>query len=504
MTTAPPDSPTDPSPLGLGTLGALPAGVSRPGYARADLSAGILHFGPGNFHRAHQAVYLDRLMESGEALDWGVVGASVMPNDAELRRALLRQDLLGTVISESATESEARVTGPMVDYLPVGDARVVLEALADPRIRIVSMTVTEGGYFVDAATGRFDADHPRIKADAANLDSPSTVFGIVCRALAARREAGEAAFTVMSCDNLPHNGAAARAATVGLARLADPDLADWIETHASFPNAMVDRITPATGPRERARVREEFGIADEAPVFCEDFLQWVLEDDFCAGRPALEKVGVQIVDDVAPFEAMKIRILNGGHATLAYPAALLDVEYVHEAMEHDLVRGFLEAVERDEIRPTVPAVPGIDLDDYVGTIMTRFANPRIGDTVRRLCLDGSNRQPKFIVPTVADRLAAGDSIDGLALVSALWCRYCEGTTESGRPIEPNDPSWERLTETAHASRTDPGAWLAMEDVYGNLGRDERFRVAFDAALESVRRDGVASALERHVGAASRA
>ena len=497
-----PSSPSDAgaAPLRLGALDGLPPDVGRPAYARSDLSAGILHFGPGNFHRAHQAVYLDRLMESGRDLDWGIVGASVMPGDAPLREALLGQDLLGTVVSESATASEARVTGPMIDYLPVADAGAILAALADPAVRIVSLPVTEGGYFVSAETNRFDDADPRIRADAANLAAPSTVFGLIVAALAARREAGAPAFTVMSCDNLPHNGAAARAAVTGLARLVDPGLADWIDSSSSFPNGMVDRITPATGPRERARVADEFGVADAAPVFCEDYIQWVLEDDFVAGRPALETVGVQIVDDVAPYEAMKIRILNGGHAVIAYPAGLLDIEYVHEAMEHELVAGFLARVSAREIVPTVPPVPGIELDDYVATIERRFANPRIGDTVRRLCLDGSNRQPKFIVPTIADRLRADAPIDGLALASALWCRYCEGTSESGRSIAPNDPAWERLTAIARASREDPSAWLAMGDVYGGLGADERLRAAFAGALGTVRRDGTAAALRAYIDA----
>ena len=492
---------SDAATLGLDALDALPDAVARPGYARADVSAGIVHFGPGNFHRAHQAVYLDRLMNEGDGLDWGIVGASVMPGDAALREAMLDQDCLTTVVSETATTSEARVTAPMVGYLPVGDADAILDALADPAIRIVSLTVTEGGYFVDATTGRFDDAHPAIRRDAESFDAPATVFGLIARALAARRETGAPAFTVMSCDNLPHNGAATRAAVTGLARLVDPGLADWIDARSAFPNGMVDRITPATGERERRRVREEFGVADAAPVFCEDYLQWVLEDRFANGRPALERVGVEIVPDVAPYETMKIRILNGGHAVIAYAAGLLDVEYAHEAMAHPLVSGFLDRVERTEILPTVPPVPGVDLEDYLATIARRFANPRIGDTIARLCFDGSNRQPKFIVPTVADRLAAGDPVDGLALVSALWCRYCEGRTEGGAEIRPNDPSWDRLVEVAAASRDDPGAWLDMADVYGETGRDERFRDAFANALRAVREDGVAAALERHVGAA---
>ncbi len=487
-----------PATLSLAALGDLPEGVGRPRYARSDQSAGILHFGPGNFHRAHQAVYLDRLLNDGKDLDWSIVGASVMPGDAALRDTLLSQDLLTTVVSESATTSAAHVTGAMIDYLPVGDTRAVLEAMSDPAIRIVSLTVTEGGYFVSAATNRFDDAHPAIRADAANIAEPATIFGLVVHALAKRRESGTAPFTVMSCDNLPHNGRAARAAVVGLARLVDPALADWIDANTGFPNGMVDRITPATGPRERARVVDEFGVADAAPVFCEDYLQWVLEDDFPSGRPAFESVGVQIVADVSPYETMKIRILNGGHATIAYAAGLLDVEYAHEAMGHELVAGLLDRVERDEVLPTVPPVPGVDLHDYLATIKSRFANPRIGDTVRRLCFDGSNRQPKFIVPTIADRLREGGSIDGLALASALWCRYCEGETESGETIAPNDPAWDRLVRTAQASRADPHAWLGMTDVYGELGADERLRAAFAEALGRVRTEGVEAALRAHL------
>mgnify|MGYP000639412206 CR=1 FL=1 len=491
---------TTPVPLSLANIDALPGNVARPRHSRESLSAGILHFGPGNFHRAHQQVYLDTLMGDGDALDWAVVGASVMPADAALRDTLVAQDLLGTVVSRTADTSDARVTGAMIDYLPPGDVGAILAALADPAIRIVSTTVTEGGYFVDADTGRFDDRQPAIREDAANPDAPKTVFGLIVRALAARRDADLPAFTVMSCDNLPHNGAVARGAVVGLARLIDPALADWIERNASFPNGMVDRIAPATGDRERRLVREEHGVEDGAPVFCEDYLQWVLEDKFVAGRPALEKVGVEFVDDVAPFETMKIRILNGGHALIAYPAGLLDIEFAHEAMQDPDIVAYLEQVERTEIVPIVPPVPGTDLDDYLNRVTTRFANPKIADTVRRLCFDGSNRQPKFVVPSVRDRLAADAPVDGLALGSALWCRYCYGETESGTMIRANDPSWDRLVGVAHEARKDPAAWLAMRDVYGTVGEDERFGRAFSTALEALWRDGTRAVLRDYTGA----
>ncbi|NYZ15566.1 mannitol dehydrogenase family protein [Azospirillum sp. RWY-5-1] len=486
--------------LSAGALPAIAATASVPGYDRAGLTAGILHFGVGNFHRAHQAVYLDTLFDRGRDHDWAILGAGVMPSDARMRDALEAQDWLTTVVEQSAGESRARVTGAMVGMLPVGDADAIIGRLADPAIRIVSLTVTEGGYFIDAA-GRFDPEHPAIRADAAAPDRPATIFGLILAGLARRRAAGVAPFTVMSCDNIPHNGVVTRNTVTGLARLSDPGLADWIATAVAFPNGMVDRITPATGPHERETLARDFAIRDAAPVFCEDYTQWVLEDRFVAGRPRLEEVGVQFVPDVTPFETMKIRILNGGHALIAYPAGLLGVEFAHEAMETPLIRRFLERVERQEIIPTVPPVPDTDLGAYFDVIQRRFANPKIKDTIRRLCLDGSNRQPKFIVPTLAARLTAGASIDGLALGSALWCRYCFGETDNGRPIAPNDPNWDRLTATARQARAEPGVWLDMTEVYGEVGRAEPFRDRFAHALRALWTDGTAAVLARYTDGA---
>lgn len=474
------------------TLPAVAATAAVPSYDRAGLSAGILHFGVGNFHRAHQAAYLDELFASGRDHDWAIVGTGVTDHDARMIAALAGQDLLTTVVEQEADLSTARVTGPMIATVAPSDRAAILEWLADPAIRIVSMTVTEGGYFIDPATGLFDPLNPAIAEDASG--TPKTVFGLVAAGLARRRAAGIPPFTVMSCDNLPHNGRVAREAVIGFARAMDEELAAWIAEHVAFPNGMVDRITPATGDRERTILAEAFGIDDAWPVFCEGFRQWVLEDRFTAGRPALETVGVQFVPDVTPFETMKIRILNGGHAIIAYAAGLLDVHFVHEAMQHPLVSAFLRKVGEEEIIPVVPPVPDTDLQDYLALIERRFANPKIGDTVRRLCLDGSNRQPKFILPTVRDRLAAGLRADGLALESALWCRYCYGETESGRTIEPNDPAWGELQERARAARDTPEAWLAMDRIYGDVGRHPTFRTAFTRALTAVWSDGVTACL----------
>ena len=485
--------------LSAASLKSLPAGVAAPGYDPSALSGGILHFGVGNFHRAHQAVYLDDLFSAGGDHEWALVGAGVLPSDEVMRQKLKAQDWLTTVVEQDSTGMSARVTAAMIDYLQPGDAAATIARLADPAIRIVSLTITEGGYFIDPASQKFNPDHADIVRDAGAMAAPSTVFGLILAGLMARREAGIAPFTVMSCDNIPHNGKVTRDAVVGLAAKIDPALASWVHDNVAFPNGMVDRITPATSERERSLLTEKFDIDDNWPVFCEPFKQWVLEDRFPAGRPELEKVGVTFVGDVSPYELMKIRILNGGHAAIAYPGGLMDIHFVHEAMEEPLIRAYLAKLEREEIIPTVPPVPDTDLDGYFGQIEARFSNPRIGDTIRRLCLDGSNRQPKFIIPTIADRLKAGQSVEGLALVSALWCRYCQGVSDSGAVIEPNDPNWTRLQATALAAQADPGRWLAMADIYGEVGQSALFAEAFGRVLREVEAVGARGALARYLG-----
>jgi len=483
--------------LSAATLPAITT-ASIPAYDQASLTAGIVHFGVGNFHRAHQAIYLDDLFNTGEGHDWALVGAGVRQADDAMRQKLLDQDLFTTVVEQEADSSTARVTGAMIDYLPIGDAPTTIARLADPAIRIVSLTITEGGYYIDPASQKFDPAHPDIAWDAAHPEAPKTAFGLILAGLLARRKDGTAPFTVMSCDNIPGNGHVTENAVSGLAALIDPALADWVKANVAFPNGMVDRITPATSDRERALLAANFGIEDNWPVFCEAFKQWVLEDNFPAGRPPLEKVGVQFVPDVAPYEHMKIRILNGGHATIAYPAGLMDIHFVHEAMEHPLVAAFLKKVESDEIIPIVPPVPDTNLNDYFALCERRFANPKIGDTIRRLALDGSNRQPKFILPSALDRVTAGQSVTGLALVSALWCRYCFGTTDSGAVIEPNDPSWDRLTAQAKLAKADPKAWLAMTDIFGPLATNEAYVTAFTNALTSLWSIGTQATLEKYL------
>ena len=484
--------------LSLATLSSLNLAVPTPRYARAALTPGILHFGVGNFHRAHLGVYLDTLFNQGLNHDWAIVGAGVMAFDENMRQKLAGQDYLTTIVELENETTSARVIGPMVDFIAPADKAALIARLADPAIRIVSMTITEGGYFVNPATGAFDPAHPAIARDAAHPDDPATVFGCIVAGLRRRTAAGVAPFTVMSCDNVPHNGVVTRNALAGLARLTDANFADWINANLACPNAMVDRIATVTNDRERKMLSEQFGIEDAWPVFCEDYIQWVIEDHFPAGRPAFEQAGATFVKDVTPYETMKIRILNGGHAVIAYPGGLLDVHFVHEAMQHPLIKAFLDKVALDEIVPIVPPVPNTNLKDYYKLIVRRFANPKIGDTIRRLALDGSNRQPKFIVTSLRDRLAKGVSVEGLALESALWCRYCFGTTESGAVIEPNDPNWDRLQAMSRKAKTDPAAWLGMADVYGDTAKSPVFQAAFAKWLGALWRQGTVATLTQYI------
>ena len=483
--------------LSLATLGDIEPDVAKPCYRRDDLSAGIVHIGIGNFHRAHQGMYLHRLFEMGVDHDWAIVGAGIKQYDDVMRQRLQPQDWLTTVVELDSARLSATVSGPMVDFIEV-TPQALIDAISQPRIRIVSMTVTEGGYYIDAETGGFNSRHPEIIADAENPDSPETVFGIIIAALMKRRIAGTPAFSVMSCDNLPENGLVAKQAVLGLAKYRIDDTHDWIEANVAFPNSMVDCITPAAGERERAVVKDSFGIEDAAPVVCEPFHQWVLEDDFCNGRPELEKVGVQFVEDVAPYELMKLRILNGGHAMIAYPAGLLDIYYVHDAIRNPLVAGFLEKLMHDEVIPSIPEIPGFSFNTYYQKSVERFSNKAVGDTISRLCFDGSNRQSKFILPTIDARLSDGQSVCGLALESALWCRYCYGASDSGKVIPANDPHWDRLNSQAKRAKDKPQTWLQMTDIYGQLSSSDAFSNAFSRALNALWRDGTAATLNDYL------
>ncbi|WP_299281635.1 mannitol dehydrogenase family protein [uncultured Tateyamaria sp.] len=484
--------------LNLNTLSDLPSAVRTPSYDRADLSAGIVHIGLGNFHRGHQAWYLHRLMDQGLAHDWAILGAGVRAGDAAQREKLLAQDCLTTLIELDPSGKSAEVTGSMIGFVPVADDNAPLIAhMAEPSIRIVSMTVTEGGYY-QTVEGTLDADHADIQHDVALPDTPRTAFGAMVAALKLRRASGAGPFTCQSCDNLQGNGDILRQTVVGLARLSDPDLADWIEETVTFPNSMVDCIVPATGQTELA-LAQSLGIDDAVPVTHENFRQWVIEDKFCAGRPDWDKVGATFTDDVHTYEAMKLRLLNAGHQIIATPGELLSVATIAGTMANPLIGPVFAKIAVEEIVPHVVAVPGMTPTAYVDLITKRFANPEIYDTTRRVAFDGSSRHPGFLHPVIRDALAAGTPIDGLALVEALWARMCAGTREDGSVIAPNDPHWGQLTAQAQQTRNDPMAWLRQEQFYGDLGNNARFAESFTRWLTLVWAEGTEAALRTYLG-----
>ena len=497
---------TGPSPVSLAnaTLADLPDGVQRPRYDRSALTPGIVHVGLGNFHRAHQAWYLHRLMQDGLALDWAIIGAGVRTYDAAMRERLVAQDCLTTLIELDPAGTSAEVIGSMIDYLPIEDGNgPLIGAMTDPRIRIVALTITEGGYFSDPGTGAFNASHPDIRHDAEHPTRPRTVFGAIVAALKLRRDCGHGPFTVQSCDNLQGNGAITRQTVLGLARLSEPGLAEWIEGNCSFPNSMVDCIVPATGPKEIGLARQ-LGIADAAPVTHENFRQWVIEDDFCSGRPDWDRVGAVFTDDVHDFETMKIRILNAGHQVLANAGELLSIKTIAGCMAHPAINALFNKVQMEEIATYVRPVPGMIPADYVDLIERRFSNPEIHDTTRRVAFDGSSRHSGFVLPILRDALDAGGSIEGLSLVEALWARMCAGTREDGSAIEPNDPLWDALNKAALAAREDPHAWLGQREIYGDIAGETRFSQRFSFWLERIWQDGTGAAIEAYTGTASRA
>jgi len=491
------------TPLSAATLSTLDSQVARPKYHRDQVSVGIVHFGVGAFHRTHQAMYLDQLMNDGKALDWGICGIGVLPSDQRMQTVMNTQDCLYTMVVKHADGTfEPRVIGSIVNYLfAPDDPEAVIERMADPATRIVSMTVTEGGYNIHAVTGRFDETNPDVVHDAQPGAVPRTTFGLITEALQRRWDRGMPAFVVMSCDNIPGNGDVARNSLAAFARMRDPALGDRIDSEVRFPNGMVDRITPATTDDDRAEVAHRFAILDGWPVVCEPFTQWVLEDwvgtspEGMGGRPPLEDVGVQLVADVGPYELMKLRLLNGSHQALCYLGYLAGYRYAHEVCQDPLFAEFLLAYMDAEATPTLEPVPGIDLDAYKPNLIARFSNPQVRDTLARLCMESSDRIPKWLLPVIRENLASGGQITLTAAVVASWARYSEAVDEQGEPIVVVDRLRDTLVAAAQQQSSDPLAFVRNRELFGDLVDDERFTTPYLAALDSLHTRGARKTLE---------
>lgn len=487
--------------LNNSTLDELSKYVAVPNYDRSALSVGIVHIGVGNFHRAHQAMYLHRLFNQGEAYKWAICGAGVKTFDAQMRSRLAAQDWLSSVVELSENKIQAQICGAMIDFVEL-DIDKLVERMASANVRIVSLTITEGGYFINPENNQFDLKHPEIVADIHAPEQAKTVFGVLIKALDLRRQKGLPGFTVVSCDNIPHNGDVAKRAVLSLAhemaKKMDAALGTWIEDNVTFPNSMVDCIAPMLAEEQRSRIQNLYNMDDNAPVVCESFRQWVIEDKFVNGRPPLEKVGVQFVDNVDPYELMKLRMLNGGHAAIAYPAALMGIEYVHEAMQSALITDYLEKLIKDEVIPTLAVAEGIDFYDYLQVIKSRFANPEIKDTIERLYQDGQNRLPKFILPTVNDNVASKRSISGLSLVLALWCKLLVRATKVDSGVTLLFGDNKVLLENASKYVTGQGSIDLMFEVFGSLCSHKEFADSILKWLEKLDTSSVEEVLAYYV------
>jgi mannitol-1-phosphate/altronate dehydrogenase len=486
-------------PLTEATLRLLRPDIAVPTYPREQLKRAIVHFGVGGFHRSHQAVYLDDLAEQRITDQWGLCGVGLLAQDKRMEQALLPQQCLFTVVSRSVGVETARVVGSMNDYLFAPERRAqVLDALTDPDTRLVTLTITEGGYNFNQVTGEFETESPDIQADLRTPHAPATVFGYISEALDRRRRAGVAPFTVLSCDNVQSNGALTRKMIASFATLRDGGLATWIETNVAFPNAMVDRITIQTTDEDRQSVAETFGIQDNWPVVTEPFRQWVIEDTFCNGRPPLEEVGAQFVTDVHPYEMMKIRLLNASHQAMGYLGYLCGYRYVHEAMNDPDFKVFIGRLMDDEVTPLLAPVPGIDLAEYKRSLLERFANTEIKDTLLRLCFDGSSRMPKFLLPSIVEARAAGSPFRLLTLATAGWFRYLLGEDEQGAPIPIQDQMADQLGALAAEGKDDPRPLLGIRSLFGELAQDEGFVTSLQEVLHLLYARGARATLRHYV------
>ncbi|WP_088889435.1 mannitol dehydrogenase family protein [Leptolyngbya ohadii] len=475
-------------------LSQLSPEIRLPQYDRHTVTPGIVHIGVGGFHRAHQAVYLDDYFHQSDDKRWGIVGVGLLEWDQRMRDALQSQDCLYTLVERSAAGDRARIIGSIRNYLYAPDNRqAVVDALASPDCKIVTLTITEAGYYYIEGTGELDVNHPTIQYDLQHPDQPIGAYGFLIAALDRRRQSGLPPFTILSCDNIQGNGNVTRKMVTAYAELANPELAAWIRENVTFPNSMVDRITPATTDADRAMVAEQFGIQDGFPVVTEPFIQWVIEDQFCAGRPAWETVGAQFTNDVHSYEKIKIRLLNGSHLLIGYLGELAGYRYVHEVMADP---PFLRAVEHfmEEVTSTLKPVPGMELTVYKRTLIERFSNPRMPDQLPRLCLNGAAKMPKFVLGSVRDRLQQSASVNYLGLVVAAWCRYLQGTDDQGRTIEIDDPMAAVLTERAQNSDA-PRSILNLTEIFGEeLPQSQQFVEAVTAHFNQLRDRGVKATL----------
>jgi len=478
----------NPIQLNQANLAAIGNRIPVPKYSRSADNADIVHIGVGGFHRAHLAYYLHQLKQGGDGSTWNITGVGLRKADSKLHDIFKTQDHLYTLMVKHPNgKIDAEVIGSIVDFkLGITDPEPVVAHMAQASTKIVSLTITEGGYNFNPTTGEFNFDNPDIQHELQNPNDPKTVYGFLTAALKRRRDAGLAAFTVLSCDNIEHNGDMARKMLLAFAKKQDALMAQWIAQEVCFPNSMVDRITPVTTPADIETLAQNYGVQDSWPVTCEPFIQWVVEDTFSNGRPAFEKVGVQFVADVRPYEKMKLRLLNAGHSVLGLLGALHGHPTINACMEDETFVSYLRAFLGQEATPILGPIRGINLSDYKDSLLERFANPNIKDSVSRICSESSAKLPKFLIPTLHENLATGGSIQFATLVIAAWCYYShKQIDQNGQPLEIIDTMQGELHQAAKETINSPLAFVQLESLFGELSENERFTTTYTTMLKEL-------------------
>ncbi|KGE15121.1 mannitol dehydrogenase family protein [Sphingobacterium deserti] len=466
-------------------------------FDHSGVPCGILHIGVGNFHRAHQAFFINQLLSDPDQADWGICGVCLLPSDKNTFHNLTAQGLRYTLtVCGRDGQDEVHEVNSIKQLLwAVEQPEAVLDKIADPAIKIITLTITEGGYNLDKSTQSFIWDNDAVEHDLQRPSAPKTVFGFIAEGLRRRRANQAGGITILSCDNLQHNGEAAKQAFTTFIAEQDENLSTWVSDNVTFPNSMVDRITPTTTAQDVERLNKKSGVADKAPVYCEDFIQWVVEDNFIAGRPALERVGVEFTDNVEPFENMKLSLLNASHTLLSYPSMLKGYRKVDEAMQDDDVRAFIKKFMDEDITPHVPAPQGTDLEEYKQTLLERFGNKSVSDQVSRLCGDGLSKFPVYIVPNLKKMIAAGQDLTRVAILIAAYRHYLACLKDdSGSTYEINEP-WLTQQDLDLIQNEDPLAFLAIPPFkHLNLTDNSEFSTLYTNYVDRIKREGMRNVL----------
>jgi len=478
--------------LNVQNLSQIKERVAIPKYERSNVKAGIVHVGIGGFHRAHQAYYTDQLLHKKGNENWGICGVALLDFDKKIYQTLNEQDGLYTLIVKELDGSLTKtIIGSIVEYLFAPEnPKAVIEKMADEAIKIITLTITEGGYNYNEATKQFDFNNPLIQHDLKNPSNPKTIFGYLTQALKLRKVRNLKGLSIQSCDNIQGNGHVAKKMLLSFVEKANPELVDWLKSNVSFPNSMVDRITPVTSLLDISNLKKTSRIDDAWPVVCEPFKQWVIEDDFITGRPAWENVGAQFVEDVLPYEKMKLSLLNAGHSVLGILGALIGYDTIDEAVNNQNIRTFLNSYMDTEVTPVLGDLEGINLTTYKRSLLQRFGNIYIKDQIDRICFESSTKIPIFILPTVKAQLKENGSIEYAAFVIAAWAIYSLGLDENGKSLNINDSMADVVRNKAIAAKNNPALFLEIDTVFGDLKESTTFVHAFINAYQNILKHGI--------------